>query len=37
MANTGPLGAVKRLQTETGADLNAMLPAILDKAVRGEL
>ena len=31
------LEAVKTLQTETAAELNAMLPAILDKAFRGEL
>lgn len=29
--------AVKRLQTDTAAELNAMLPAILDKAFKGEL
>jgi type I restriction enzyme S subunit len=31
------LEAVKTLQTETAAELDAMLPAILDKAFRGEL
>lgn len=31
------LDSVKALQTETAAELNAMLPAILDKAFRGEL
>jgi type I restriction enzyme S subunit len=31
------LEAVKTLQTETAAELDAMLPAILDKALRGEL
>jgi type I restriction enzyme, S subunit len=29
--------AVKRVQTETAAELDAMLPAILDKAFKGEL
>lgn len=29
--------AVKRLQTETAAELDAMLPAILDRAFKGEL
>lgn len=28
---------IKRLQTETAAELNALLPSILDKAFRGEL
>jgi len=27
----------KRLQAETAAELDAMLPAILDRAVKGEL
>ena len=31
------IDAVKRLQTETAAELDAMLPAILDKAFKGEL
>lgn len=31
------LNAVKALQTETAAELDAMLPAILDKAFKGEL
>jgi type I restriction enzyme S subunit len=31
------VGALKRLQTETAAELDALLPAILDKAFRGEL
>jgi type I restriction enzyme S subunit len=31
------LDAVKALQTETAAELDAMLPAILDKAFKGEL
>ena len=31
------LDAVKTLQTETAAELDAMLPAILDKAFKGEL
>jgi type I restriction enzyme S subunit len=29
--------ALKRLQAETAAELNAMLPAILDRAFNGEL
>jgi type I restriction enzyme S subunit len=29
--------ALKRLQTETAAELDAMLPAILDRAFKGEL
>ena len=29
--------SLKRLQTETAAELNAMLPSILDKAFKGEL
>ena len=29
--------ALKRLQAETGAELNALLPAILDRAFKGEL
>jgi type I restriction enzyme, S subunit len=29
--------AVKRLQTETAAELYALLPAILDRAFKGEL
>ncbi len=29
--------ALKRLQTETAAELDAMMPAILDRAFRGEL
>lgn len=31
------IGAVKSLQAETAAELDAMLPAILDKAFKGEL
>jgi type I restriction enzyme, S subunit len=31
------LDSVKALQTETAAELDAMLPAILDKAFKGEL
>lgn len=31
------VGALKRLQSETAAELNALLPAILDRAFRGEL
>jgi type I restriction enzyme S subunit len=29
--------ALKRLQTETTAELDALLPAILDRAFKGEL
>ncbi|GHU31363.1 hypothetical protein AGMMS50256_19730 [Betaproteobacteria bacterium] len=29
--------ALKHLQTETAAELNALLPAILDRAFKGEL
>jgi type I restriction enzyme S subunit len=29
--------ALKRLQAETAAELDALLPSILDKAFRGEL
>jgi type I restriction enzyme S subunit len=29
--------ALKRLQAETAAELNALLPSVLDKAFRGEL
>lgn len=31
------VSAVKMLQTETAIELDAMLPAILDKAFKGEL
>jgi type I restriction enzyme S subunit len=31
------IDAAKRLQSETALELNAMLPAILDKAFRGDL
>ncbi len=31
------MGALKRLQAETAAELDALLPAILDKAFKGEL
>ena len=31
------LNALKRLQAETAAELDALLPAILDKAFKGEL
>jgi type I restriction enzyme S subunit len=31
------VNAVKMLQTETAIELDAMLPAILDKAFKGEL
>ena len=30
-------GTLKRLQAETAAELDALLPSILDKAFRGEL
>jgi type I restriction enzyme S subunit len=33
----GELSALKRLQAETAAELDALLPAILDKAFKGEL
>jgi hypothetical protein len=29
--------ALKRLQAETAAEIDALLPSILDRAVRGEL
>lgn len=29
--------ALKRLQTETAAELDALLPALLDRAFKGEL
>jgi len=31
------LGALKRLQAETAAELDALLPIILDRAFEGEL
>jgi type I restriction enzyme S subunit len=31
------LDALKGLQSETAAELNALLPAILDRAFKGEL
>ena len=31
------VNALKRLQTETAAELDALLPSILDKAFKGEL
>ena len=31
------LGALKRLQAETGAQLDALLPALLDRVFTGEL
>ena len=31
------VGALKRLQAETAAELDALLPAILDKSFKGEL
>jgi hypothetical protein len=30
-------GPLKRLRAETAAELNALLPAILDRAFKGEL
>ena len=33
----GEVDALKRLQTETAAELDALLPAILDRAFKGEL
>jgi hypothetical protein len=35
--NRDELGALKRLQAETAAELDALLPSILDKAFKGEL
>jgi type I restriction enzyme S subunit len=29
--------ALRRLQAETGAEMDALLPAVLDKAFKGEL
>ena len=34
---TTEVDAFKRLQAETAADLEALLPSILDKAFKGEL
>ena len=31
------VGAVKKVQAETAAELDALLPSILDKAFKGEL
>jgi len=31
------VGALKRLQAETAAELDALLPALLDRAFKGEL
>jgi hypothetical protein len=31
------MGKMKRLQAETAAELDALLPAILDRAFKGEL
>jgi hypothetical protein len=31
------MGALKRLQAETAAELDALRPAILDRAFKGEL
>jgi len=33
----GKVDALKRLQAETAAELDALLPSILDKAFKGEL
>lgn len=32
-----PVDSLKRLQAETSADLDALLPSILDRAFKGEL
>ena len=36
-ASQAEVDALKRLQVETAAELNALLPAILDRAFKGEL
>jgi type I restriction enzyme S subunit len=33
----GEVDALKRLQAETAAELDALVPSILDKAFKGEL
>ena len=33
----GPVAALARLQSETAAELDALLPSVLDKAFKGEL
>ena len=37
ISDVAVLGAVKRLQAETATELDALLPAILDRASKGEL
>jgi type I restriction enzyme S subunit len=34
---SGKGGALRRLQAETGAELDALMPAVLDRAFKGEL
>jgi type I restriction enzyme S subunit len=36
-ASQAEADALKRLQAETAADLDALLPALLDRAFKGEL
>jgi type I restriction enzyme, S subunit len=36
-AETITVDALKHLQTETAAELDALLPALLDRAFKGEL
>jgi len=36
-ANQSEVDAIKRLQAETAAELDALLPAVLDRAFKGEL
>ena len=36
-ANTPMIDALKRHQAETAAELDALLPAVLEQAFRGEL
>jgi len=33
----GPVAALARLQSETAAELDALLPSVLDKAFKGKL
>jgi hypothetical protein len=37
MSTKDEVAALKRLQATTAAELDALLPAILDKAFKGEL
>ena len=37
VSNAVTMDALKRLQAETAAELAALLPAILDRAFKGEL